>query len=123
MQSLETLQQNLNTKEKEIADLKKEIDQARHEDWQQDREKRRRQAEEKYGDVIQKINEHIAAAAQSMATAIALGKETGITSFTGGYSSPRHEAEGIDLDTISDLIHLNLITDQLYEAGIENISW
>jgi uncharacterized protein (DUF342 family) len=123
MQDLETLQQSLNAKEKEIAALKKEIDQARDRAWREKWEERRRQVEEKHGAVIQKINEHIAAAAQSMEAAIALAKENGIASLTGYNPHSNDAKEQVDLDMIGRLIQLDLITHQLYEAGVEHIDW
>lgn len=122
MKDISTLRQDLKAKLEEAEAIRKEIMVEDSRIGEQRAAERKAKVQEEFGSVIAEINGKIKAAAGLMSEANQLGQKA----WKGSLKNNRyHEAgfENIDLYTIEDLIDLQPLTDQLYEAGIENITY
>jgi hypothetical protein len=123
MTDIQTIQNQIATKEAEIKSMRKEIEETNSLLLAEAKAKEMVRIQEKYGDMIKEINIKLRTAACALEGAINIAKEAGITSLTGYDSYEQDEEKRRDLSAIGELIELQILVDQLYKAGIESCCW
>lgn len=123
MEDIATLQKELKARLDEAEALKRKIQEENSRIWKQREDERRTKVEEQFGSVIAEINTKIKAAAELLSQANQLGQEAWKGSLKNNRDYFTGEDPVFDLNTIESLIDLQPITDQLYEAGVEQISY
>jgi len=120
---LKDLQQKLRVQKAEMRRLEQEIQKEQSLAWDEARRQGFERIREKHGTTIDEINVKIQVAIFALKEANALAKKAGIPSLTGYSSCEDTNFDEADLILIGECLDLRLLTEELYKAGVENITW
>ena len=125
MKDIATLRQELEIKLDEAKSIRAAIIEEDSRIWKQKLAERQAKVEKEFGSVIAEINTKIKEAAELLSQANQLGKKTwkGVLKNNPEQNLAFGVMNDYDLDTIEDMIDLQPIVDQLYEAGVEQITY
>lgn len=121
MPDITALRQELEIKLKETKAIRDAIIAEDSRIGEQKLAERRAKVEKEFGSVIAEINTKIKEAADLLSQANQLSQKTWKCCLkNNGMDAPKRD---YDIDIIEDLIDLEPITNQLYEAGVEGITY